>query len=751
MVMKSKVLAVVLAITLFASVSGCGNTNSAETGNVAGSTSLSTSQSDIMAASASETTDNTVSAIENDSTLEDITDNASKTESMVESDVETESAAEEEMKQKEEEEARQKAEEEARKRAEEEQQKAEEEARKKAEEEQKKAEEEARKKAEEEQKKAEEEARKKAEEERLKAEEEARQKAEEEARQQAEQEKIRAEQLNSFSMMYYLAIVAEEIRTSKDNRLILDDIYTALLNDINPGAVDERTQEHLQNLRDIIKKYLSISVKRDRLQYIYNQDKAAAMKSAVPNPIAVLSMANSTDWKRLAVSVVYAVVDSYSSYKNASNEADKAFLMSGWELDDEEVAAVQKNRDRAFDYMVDMVQEYDLDGLKTLNEKAIERFAEICDIESVPERISRLLSEEETYSLLGNYWLELADCYFQTEQYDKCLECVQRYNDLSIGIYRKDYNYVQILPKAIVAAQNTYSGSKYISVTKDFADAIMENTETEDWSTRYFTAQVYLDLYAKTKNQTYLKDAYDIARENVTILLKGQRDLNATYIADVVEVKIDEPDYAYMDKKEKNEAKAEYNAEKKRVKAYNKSLKDARVTELPSLYEPLVLNCELLFALADELDINTSERKNIEAILKTNTNGTFITKPINDAFSFSAKTPKYSIAFDKDDIGIPAALLTARSEVRIEVTENGKTEKINDCTIKKVVRKGETLDTFTAYYESKQLKKHKWTAASKVAVTICYTDANDRTVSFNYKVTEYEPHWYGDKVVFGEA
>ena len=80
-------------------------------------------------------------------------------------------------------------------------------------------------------------------------------------------------------MMYYLAITAEKIRTSKDNRLILDDIYTSLLNDINPGAVDEITQNHLRNLRDIIKSFRGITVKRERLQYIYNQEKAAAIRS----------------------------------------------------------------------------------------------------------------------------------------------------------------------------------------------------------------------------------------------------------------------------------------------------------------------------------------------------------------------------------------------------------------------------------------------------------------------------------------
>ena len=86
------------------------------------------------------------------------------------------------------------------------------------------------------------------------------------------------QQKNSFSMLYYLAITAENIRISKDNRLVLDEIYTALLNDINPGSIDETTQNHLRSLRDIIRSYMSISTKRERLEYLYNQDKAKAIR-----------------------------------------------------------------------------------------------------------------------------------------------------------------------------------------------------------------------------------------------------------------------------------------------------------------------------------------------------------------------------------------------------------------------------------------------------------------------------------------
>lgn len=573
-------------------------------------------------------------------------------------------------------------------------------------------------------------------------------KAEEEARLKAEEEKKLAEQRNSFSMMYYLAITAEEIRTSKDDRLILEDIYTSLLNDINPGAVDEITQDHLKNLRDIIKSYLENSTKRKRLQFIYNQEKATEMKSAVPDPLAILSVSNAMDWKKLALAVAYTIVDSYNNHKREAERADMAFIMSGWELDDEEKDTVMKNRDRAFDYMVDMVQEYKLDGLKTLNEKAIEKFAEISATANASERIKLLRAEETTYSLLGIYWLELADAYFEISQYGKCLECVEEYNKLATGIYRKDFNYVQILPKAIVAAQESYSGDQYVETITEFADAIITNTSTDDWSVRYFTAQIYLDLYAKTKGYAYLQKAYKIASENVTVLLKEQRELNQTYLSDIVEQSAFEPDYRYMTEVEKKEAKQEYKDEKKRIKDYNKVLKESRKAELPALYGPLVLNCELLFALADEMNISNDEKAEILAILETDTNGIFLVKPINDAYSFSESNTKNTIELSKDEIIIPADLLTAESNIEISISDNGTVTTIDDCLISKVKREGTTIDTFKAYVTSKQVDKYEWTADSKITITITYNDAYEKTATFKFDVGTFEEHWYGDKVEF---
>ena len=554
-------------------------------------------------------------------------------------------------------------------------------------------------------------------------------------------------QKNAIAMLYHLATTTEEICISKNNRVILEDIYTALLNEINPGAIDETTQDHLENIRSVIGDFLNIQSKREQLQYIYNQQKAAAMKEAVPDPLAILSMTNSLNWKKLALNVVYTVVDSYTNYKSANNSADQEFFLSGWELDDKEMDVVRKNRDSAFDYMTDIVQQYGSEedkktlGKLTLNEKAITDFAEICAIDEVYRKIERLTSKEETYKLFGNYWLELADCYFEIENYEKCLECVKKYNDLEIDIFRKDFNIVPILPKAITAARAVYAGDEYIQQAKTFADAIIENANDDEWSVRYFAAQTYMDLFAKTNNRDYLETAYKIIKENVTILIEEQDSLNKTYLADVQKATLDEKQAKKLSDKEKK-------AEQKRIDAYNDALEDARKIELPPLYEPLVLNCDLLFALAEELKIDNSAKTTISSMLQTEKSGIFLSSPVNSKYRFTNTEFNYTVGLSKESIVIPANLLTPGASVIITVTAGSETTTLDDFEIKEVKREGASVDTFKAEYTSKKLKDYKWSADATIKIEIINGDYCNPVI-LNYKVKEYKDNWiFPDSVTF---
>ena len=74
-------------------------------------------------------------------------------------------------------------------------------------------------------------------------------------------------------MLNYLAVLSQEINDSKNSRMFLEEAYASLLNNTNPEKVNELTQSHLSSMLDTIEKYRMISVKRDRLQYIYDQKK----------------------------------------------------------------------------------------------------------------------------------------------------------------------------------------------------------------------------------------------------------------------------------------------------------------------------------------------------------------------------------------------------------------------------------------------------------------------------------------------
>lgn len=60
-----------------------------------------------------------------------------------------------------------------------------------------------------------------------------------------------------------------------------------------------------------------------------------------------------------------------------------------------------------------------------------------------------------------------------------------------------------------------------------------------------------MDLFAKSNDRMYLEKAYEIAYDNATILLQGQRDLNKAYLSEIEPAEAKEPDYRYMDEKQK--------------------------------------------------------------------------------------------------------------------------------------------------------------------------------------------------------
>ncbi|WP_024865684.1 hypothetical protein [Butyrivibrio sp. FCS014] len=655
-------------------------------------------------------------------------------------DLEEAKKAEEEAK-KVEEEAK-KAEEEARK-AEEEAKKAEEEA--KAEEERLKAEAEA-KKAEEDRIKAEEET-KKAEEERLKAEAEAK-KAEEEAKKaeeerlkaeaeakKAEEERLKAEeeaensltptQLTSINMLNYMTVLTQEINTSKGNQLYLESARTSLYNDTNLNAVDSDTQAQINQLVGTIDQYRMVDVKRNRLQFIYEQNQAQALRQAIPNPMGLLSAVQSGSILKAAASVVYMAVDSATSYQAATNQAELQFIKEGWELDDAETEALQKSTTAQFNYMCNMVRKYDLPDEYVVRDTDVMTFVEWSKKTNRVQKIDWLVANEKTYQKFGPYWLELAKDYYDLNDYKKCLEAVNQYEEIYAKITRKDDDYAKTLPMAIIAAKETKAKKEYIDIARKYCKAIVDNTKDGDWALRYFTAQIYLDLYAQTKDQADLKNAYDRAYYNVTVLLDEQKTLNNSYTSPIVEAKAD---------------KGANKRKKEEVKQYNKLIKEERKVAVPPVSEALYLNCDMLFAIAKEIGIDQKEKNKIDSLLHEGGSDLFLTKVLDNKFRYTSNVPPIKaedveVFFDGAEFMIPVTCICDKSQVSVTVNGNSK-EKLDDWEISNVDRsKKSDYSAYTVTFKSKKGKAHKYQAGDKITITVIpVAESPNDTIVFSYDV-----------------
>lgn len=535
------------------------------------------------------------------------------------------------------------------------------------------------------------------------------------------------EQRNSIGMLNFLTTLTQEINASKNSRLFLEEAYSSLVNNTFPNAVDQETEFRLEEILEQLKNYRMNAVKRERLEYIYERNKAQAIRAAVPNPLGLLSSVHSLNWQQLIASVAYMAVDSVTSYQNAISQAELQYLQDGLELDDAEYEILHKLRSRAFTYMIEMSNSNDIPGDLALNEKSVENYVSWKAEKNVVRRIQLFEANRNVYEGFGPYWLTLADSYYTNKDYQKCIDAISTYEDLSTRIFRQDFELAKTLPAALLSAMEVLDGEKYNTIAEHYLSLIETNAAFDDWALRYFAAQGYIDLYHRTSNSSYLQKAYDLVLNNVTLMVSEQLDLNVKFLADVQ--KIDIP-------------KGTSDAKKKEIEQLNKRAAEQRKTELIPVSEPLMLNCDLLFSISDVLGISPSEQAKIESILHHNNQPLFLIPAIDGKYWFTEKNipeaDEIEAVYDKGTFTIPVEYVTDATAITLKITSDTGTSTISDWTLRKVTRKDKSdLSTFTAEYYSSDAGKYNFKAGDRLLFTIIPT-GNNQDGSFEFEFTAEE-------------
>lgn len=515
------------------------------------------------------------------------------------------------------------------------------------------------------------------------------------------------QQLSSIAMLNYMTVLSQEINASANSKLYLDNIYSSIVNNINPNAVDEDSMAQIKEILNTIYSYQSIETKRERMQYLYEQNQANAIQQAIPEPISILSIVGSESPLKMIASTVYMAVDSMNSYQAYLNDVESEYLQESWELDDNVAESLHESRTEAFSYMVDMCQKNNLDGNLALNEKSVENFVTWKNNDNYTRRIEFLEKNKDTYKAYGKYWLVLAESYYEQGNYEKCLNAVNTYEGMQIDTFRKDRDFAKTLSMAIAAAEEIYEGVEYKEITEHYLDVLLENIEVEDWTLRYFAAQSYMGLYATTENRDYLIKAFDLTEENVNYLIDKQYAKNQEYLSDI--------------KKEEAKETASKD-EKKEIRKYNKMLKEERKKALPPVYQPLVINCDLLFGLADKIEISDEDKKKVDAMLHLKDKPLFLTQQLEQKYWFEPieKQKELKIDFDGTVLEIPVSFLAQETTLKVSVIEKGKETVIyDDWKLDEVKREEKNqIDTFTAVYKSKKIKKQDYTDGMAIKIEI---------------------------------
>ena len=189
-----------------------------------------------------------------------------------------------------------------------------------------------------------------------------------------------------INLLNYLTVVTQDIKQTK-NRMLLDDTYNALYNSMHLEAIDNKTQGYTKNLADIIFSLKMSKIKRERIEFILEQEKASAMKQAIPNPVALLSSTQAKSKYKLLASIAYMVIDSIAGYNAAISNANMDYLKSGWEIDDNELADINTLNGLLWDYKNEMRREYNIPSDLILNEEKIIDFVKNKNYDNIDGKI----------------------------------------------------------------------------------------------------------------------------------------------------------------------------------------------------------------------------------------------------------------------------------------------------------------------------------------------------------------------------
>ena len=371
--------------------------------------------------------------------------------------------------------------------------------------------------------------------------------------------------------------------------LVLNDVYQQILNNYDPQRIDSDVNDYVVNLANNIEGLRLVNIKKDRLDVIFDYKKSQAVAAAIPSPIGLVgSIAQFAISPTQAIaSLIGTAASSALMYKAAVDELNLEKLEKEWELEDEERSRLNYLNLDSFSETANFANKNSVSKEYVMTIQPLTDFINILEDDNVKRRIEALQYSERRFKYFPTYWLELAQAYYDNNDFDNVIKTVEYYDkhfDYD-EIFKQNYRYAQILTLYISSLIEKNKGESiydFKDIISDKLEIIITNTAESDWLQRYFCAITYLS-FAEIDDEYFMK-AYDLFRLNCIQLSKEQEDSINIYKSPV-----STPNEAELKSLTKDERKKE--------EAYYDLLAEERKVELPPINKAYILNIQSLASL----------------------------------------------------------------------------------------------------------------------------------------------------------
>lgn len=382
---------------------------------------------------------------------------------------------------------------------------------------------------------------------------------------------------------------------------------------------DNKTNDYINNFKQLVSDTNIIQQKRERLNYIFNQKKSLQMTALVPNALNLVNIAfNARDPLKAIIAIGGASVSSASNYFSQKQKDELELLEKQWELDDMQTNTFVLLNGDLRTYLSRISKDYGFSNDDLNSPQTLRSFIKCLNEDNPKKRYSDLNQKQfrDELKVLPEYWAELARAAYEIEEYAEALEFISNYEAIYIKTMYHDERYANIMQIKAYCMLQLDMVSEFGKLS-EIADRILENSNQSEWARKYFCVELYKRCFEKTGDTDYLIKAKSMLREVVQNVLDEYKEnvgkfYNGSFIRldkesiesdikELTELKNSRESFLKANKKKMGDGeKEQYSKEIDDYKKQIEQLEDNK-KEIDNIeFQLLPPNSTLLFSLAKE-------------------------------------------------------------------------------------------------------------------------------------------------------